>query len=596
MIYGSEEFRILILDVLTRDKRHALYEKTVECANKMRVHIYGDTPTELLARVRPREPDEIRQYREKNYEPTTKATASKALSILGKIFNPWLFQIKWHNQTNNGKKLEDYALQNYPKHNSVLKFLSEAGMKRMVADPNGIFAIRPQDVPDPLEIDSDLKQIYPEIKIFGSPNIWYYDRDHFLIHIKSEEVKEGVLHYFEYYDKLQVVEFTARAINQKQVVITETLRYLHNFKEIPCWFLTGETETQDNGEEYYISFFEPALPFWNKAITHESDLDAAFIMHLHPQKVVVAEDCDFVHDDQRCQHGKIALGDGTYETCPSCKGSGKRIPIGPYGVHMVAKEKLDAGQQMNVPVQYVTVPTDPTKMLKERVDEQHKKGLEALNMDVVDKVGENQSGIAKVIDRGELYDFLYKISDVVFDTHLQNIFYYFNKYMFGVVDSNPNRNPDANLPDINKPTTFDLSSTSEMTKDYESAKKAGVSPEYLRQKSISITSKEYASTPDVKKRLINMLELDPLPELTPADMEIKLSVGTISKRDAVIHDNIGTFVNRAILDHKDFFALQKDEKLEILGAYADEFISENRVKLTVDETEEAGRGNREEGA
>src|SRR5690606_25806190 len=132
------------------------------------------------------------------------------------------------------------------------------------------------------------------------------------------------------------------------------------------------------------------------------------------------------------------------------------------------------------------------RMLKERVDEQHKKGLEALNMDVVDKVGENQSGVAKVIDRGELYDFLYKISDVVFDTHLQNIFYFFNKYMFGVVDSNPNRKLDSNLPDINKPTTFDLSSVSEMTKDYESAKKAGVNPEYLRQKGISITSKEYA--------------------------------------------------------------------------------------------------------
>src|SRR5690606_34534761 len=146
-----------------------------------------------------------------------------------------------------------------------------------------------------------------------------------------------------------------------------------------------------------------------------------------------------------------------------------------------------------------------------------------------------------------LFDFLYKISVVVFDTHLQNLFYFFNMYLFGVVDSNPNRNHDSIFPDISKPTTVDLSSVSELTKDNESPKKSGVNAENLEQNGISMTAKEYASTPDVKKRLISMLELDPLPEITPADMDMKLSTGTISKRDAVIHDNIGPFVNKAIL-------------------------------------------------
>lgn len=586
MILGTPEYDELLRDILVREKRHPLYKKTVECADRMRVHIYGEKPTDILRRVRPREPDEIKNYREENYEPTTKATASKALSVVSKIFNPSLFQIKWKEQTKSGEELEKFALEYFPKHNSILKFLSQAGLKRMIADPNGVFTVRPSRLPK-----SDLDRIKPEVRVYGSPNIWYYDEEHFLIFLRDEEGSRGKTYFFEYYDATRVVELSAQVISQKQIVITETLNYQHNFGEIPAWFLTGETETEDNGDEYYISFFEPAISFWNKAITHESDLDAAFIMHLHPQKVVVAEDCDFVDDDlqQRCQHGQLSRGDGTYKICPSCKGSGKRVPIGPFGVHMISKEKLDAGMQMNAPVQYVTVPTDPTKMLKERVDEQHKKGLEALNMDIVDKVGENQSGIAKVIDRGELYDFLYKIADVVYDTHLQNFFYFFNLYMFGVQDRNPNRSVDKNLPEIHKPVVFDLTSVAAMTQEYAEAKKASINPEFLRQKQIAIAAKEYTNNPDIKRKVITKLELDPLPEITPEDMEIKLAGGTISRRDAVIHDNLGTFVERAEQDYKDFYSMPKIEKLDIVRKYADEFIIENRVTLTVpDDTEETG--------
>jgi hypothetical protein len=590
MILGTPDFDDLLRDILVREKRHPLYHKTVKCAERMSVHIYGEKPTEILDRVRPREPDEIKSYRKENYEPTTKATASKALSVISKIFNPSLYQIKWKDQSNSGAELERYTLEYFPKHNSIIKFLSQAGLKRMIADPNGVFTVRPAYTPQ-----SSLERVEPTIKIYGSENIWYYDDDHFLIFKRDEERKGGgKIYHFEYYDKTQVAELEAEVITQQRITVTITMSYNHGFDEIPVWFLTGETETEDNGDEYYVSFFEPAIPFWNKAIMHESDLDAAFIMHLHPQKVVVAEECDFIDQDvnQRCMNGQIALGDGSYRICPSCKGTGKRIPVGPYGIHMVTKDKLSEGAPMNVPVQYVTVPTDPTKMLKERVDEQHRKGLEALNMDILDRVGENQSGIAKVIDRGELYDFLYKISDVVFDTHLQNFFYFFNLYMFGVQDKNPGRSLDKNLPEIQKPVMFDLSSAGEMTLEYAEAKKASINPEFLRQKQIAIAAKEYGNNPEIKRKVIVKLELDPLPEISPADMDLKLAGGTISRRDAVIHDNLGTFVERAEQDYKDFYSLPKVEKLDIIRKYADEFIIQNRVTLTVpDDTEEISGEN-----
>jgi len=596
MIYGTPEFEDLIYAMILtppggkeHGKRHALYDITVQKAKDMRIHVFGDKPTEILKRVRPGEPDEITKYRECNYEPTTKSTASKGLSIISKIFNPSLSSIEWKDQTVSGVKLEKFALEYYPKHNSIIKFLAEAGIKRIVADPNGVFTVRPSKVPD-----SDLEMVLPEVKVYGSPAVWWYDEDCYIIHLKTEDVRGRRWEYFEYYDRVQIIQFAAQIVTSQKVEILETEPpYPHNFREIPVWFLGGETETDDNGNEYYISFFEPALPFWNKAVSGESDLDAHFIMHQYPQKVIEGVECDFVFKDQRCQHGRIPVADGGWETCPSCKGSGTRVPVGPYGYYIKTREKLDAGTQVTDPVQYVTVPSDPTKMLSERVENLHKKGLSALNMDIVDSVGENQSGIAKVIDRGELYDFLYKIADLVYDTHLQNFFYFFNLYMFGVQDNNPGRKVDKNLPEIRKPKNFDLSSVAEKTALYAEAKKATMSPEYLRQKSIEITGKDFGTNPDIQRKVITCLELDPLPEISPVDLETNLSLGIISKKDAVIHANISTFVDQASQKDAQFWGKTKKEKTDIISKLAEEFLKDNQVKLTVqDDTEGTGESDR----
>jgi hypothetical protein len=232
-----------------------------------------------------------------------------------------------------------------------------------------------------------------------------------------------------------------------------------------------------------------------------------------------------------------------------------------------------------MPVAYVTVPVEPTKMLEERVDRLHAKGLAALNMEIVGKVGENQSGIAKVIDRGELYDFLEKIASVVYDTHFTNIYYFFNKFMFGIEDANPNRKLDKNLPEINKPVNFDISSTGEMTLEYKTAKEADVNPEYLRQKQIALISKEFSNNPDLMRRMILTIELDPLPGVTPEEADTMVMSGIISKEDAVLHFQIGKIVTQAIMEDDNFYALDQLSKVEKVREFAAKFAQENEPKL-----------------
>jgi len=575
MTYGTPDFKQLLFDMIKLKKRHPLYDKTVEEFKDMKPHIYGDKPEDLLRKTRPREPREVADYRLDNYEPTTKATSSKALSVVQKIFNPWFSEIKWNNKTENGEKLQEYTLEYYPQFNSVVKYMAENVLKRMIADANAVMAIRILQTPE-----NELQQVEPVAVMYGSPAIWWYDMDCYVIHTKEEQTQQGVLHYFTYYDKNFVVDFTAIIYSTDDVVTNELLIYNTQFGEIPVWMLQGDSETTDEGLNYYVSFFEPALPFWNLAIRHESDVYAAYIGHLHPTKVEVVEDCDFVFDDYRCDMGKIRYADGKVKNCPGCHGTGKKNATGAYGVHYVTHDKLKdgVGAQMD-PVQYVTIPTKPTEMLEVRAEKMHAKGLEALNMDVVQKVGENQSGVAKVIDRGELYDFLYKISSVMFDTHLANFYYFVNLYMFGVQDSNPNRDIDSNLPEINKPVKFDISSTSELLAEYQVAKTSGADAEYLRQKMMSIAAKEFSNNPDLQKEILLSIELDPLPGMSVTDAEALLIIGGISKRDMVLHFNISRFVHQAILENEGFYALPVTDKLTVLYKIVDKFIADNKTTL-----------------
>jgi hypothetical protein len=255
---------------------------------------------------------------------------------------------------------------------------------------------------------------------------------------------------------------------------------------------------------------------------------------------------------------------------------------GPYETAWVNKEKF-SGENQNIPIPpmgYINVPTEATAMLEKRVDALLDKGLCALNMDVLDDIGENQSGIAKTIDRTELNDFLGKIRDRFYDTHLVNFFYFAAKYMFG-----PNgEDVTAIEPDIIKPQNFDIYNTSELTEQLKMAKDAGLSPSYLQTKEIEIQNKAYQTNPDLLSMLNLISKLDPLADETRDDILAMQQTGSVTKQNVVIHDNIREFVATALIENKGFADMGFLEQRKILVKYADVVVKANKVSLEVPPT------------
>lgn len=585
MIYGTQDFAETMKAIIKDGLRHPLYEATVKHADAMSIHIYGDKPDYLLTRARPREDDEVKAYRLENYEPTTKAGADKAIDIVSKIFNPTLYSVVWKDQNEKTKKLQGYTLEYYPVYNSIVAFDKDVLLRKMLADPNSVVAEKPSHIPE-----NDAIMIEPVSVIYGSSAVWWYDRDCFLMYLRKEVEETQEYYYFAYYDKNQYISFVTwyNGADHNIYFEEEEPPYVHNFNEIPCWFLRGKSKSMDNGEVMFESFFSSALPHWNLATIHESDLLGAYITHMHPQKVIYAEECqhEFRHDNLifHCIRGIMKAQGGVQHDwngteCPSCAGSGRKAVTSPYGEYLISRTKLDEATSSFKAVEYLIVPTEATQMLKERTQECNDKALWSINMDVEDKVGENQSGIAKVIDRSAQSDTLYTIGSIVFDVHLTNQYYFKNKYMFAIQAKSENKKEDINLPEINKPTQFDILTTAELFNNFGIAQKSGVDKNTLRFKAIEIANRDFSTAPDIRAYVITILNIDPLYGFTQDEISLGVTSGTIRKEDWAIHDNLKPFIDKAIAANDKFLTLTKEEQLITLDKFAKELIKEAKPKV-----------------
>ncbi len=544
--------------ILKDKKRHEGYVLSVDHAADMAVHIYAAKPLKLLNRVRPREDPAVKQYRLESYEPITTATSDKAMSTVQKIMNPKLYTIKF---PESGKDLEQYVFQNYPYYRNMMVYVNDVLIRAMIGDPNSVAIVLPLDM-----TITDTEKAQPVIDVAKSEQIWDYEfAKWYLIHRKEEKKGKEIINYFHYIDKVDVV-YLRTVLKDKDIRIEELSRYAHNIGEPPVWFLGGIVAKMGYNGALYRSFFSAAVPHWNKAVTGDSDLDGAYVNHMHPIRVEVTEDCGFMFQDMRCNAGKINLADGKSVDCPSCFGTGRKSVKSPYGVYQVTKPGLGEIASPIAPVSYVSVPTEPTAMLEERVQKQLDKGLSALNMFF--EVGENQSGIAKVLDRSELYDFLLTMSTVTFDVHITNAIYYIASYLYM-------NKIEGKLPDIQKPTSFDLLTPQEDAVLLSAAQEAGLDNTYIRVKMANMIQKDLYGKPTEMNMALDSLKFNTLSGYTPDEVITMQTAGLVEEITAVIYANINGIIQDLYNEYPDFASFDYEKKEELINAEAMQIMNES---------------------
>lgn len=527
-------------------KRHPAYYASALHAEEMGVHVFGDKPFRILDEHRPNEHPAAREYRINSWEPITKSKVGKAFTILHKVFNERLWSIKFKEETNEAvnedDQLESYLYHKFDIYGSVLIFAREVLLKQMIADPNALI------VGSPIIPESETE--FPDLDwtIYDSKDILEYKIDRYYIVRGKEKITDSKGRELDvikiiYPDRIEIW-LNTKGGKEFQIDDDLTITY-ETGGIIPAWFLGGNVHARE--PIHYRSFFEDALPYWNKAIRKSSDLDGVEATHAFPRYWEITDPCS----NPDCQGGYVYdEKTKTQDYCPQCYNRFVEF-TNTLEVKQVSKDKLDTDNPVIPPMGYIAPDGEIIKYLDDRVKNNIEEGLAAINMEIVNTVGANQSGVAKEMDRSELHSFLEKIADRIFGVHLKRIIKFTIILRYGMVVSNYK---DL-MPDINVPQHFDLLTIKDLTEDLSNSKKAGISPTITNQIERDIAGKKFGSDTDQKKEILATINLDPLHGYSVDD---KLAMtGTVPTLHLKISNNIHFLVRTAIQQDKEF--LEKEE-------------------------------------
>ncbi len=563
---GTKEFNEYLENITSQSqpRRHKFYTEAVDAMENMGVHMTGDDPKKLLDIKRPNEDKEAKKYRLDSYKAKTKSSANKATSIINRIYNERLFSITFPENPSPLVKDEDilqtYLTEEMPLYVSLTNFQKTVFTKMHLKDANGLIGVIPID----FDIDDD--EIFQPIPIFYTSEELVDFEDGVFYTILREKKKKGIDLINQkviIYTTDQIIVLFRKKTGDEWTVKVD---HQHNFGFPPA-FRVGGIVIDTHPPQLFESFIAGVLPHWDDAVTMYSDTQAAIVNHLYPEKWEFTIDCD----NDGCQDGTITVvGASTENTsieCPICKGSGKKTTKGPFNIYQVNKDALNPDSPLVTPPGgYMEKELESTRLLIIETEKEIRKGFEAINMDIVNQVGENQSGIAKVIDRQDLDGFLDVYSSHVFKFVIPNIILFITMWRYWTIYKQDINLIKETLPIIKEPTTFDVFSISLLTDELEKLTKAGAGGSFLLGLQKDIIDKRF--TDELTKNFFNtILDVDPLSHLTNDDIMVQSRV--IGQTEMYIHTYSRDLVEESMSKNKGFLNLPLQEKKEIIRKLAE---------------------------
>jgi len=537
---------------------HLNYQDNVDQAAQMGVHLKGDRPTELLESYRPNEPEEIRNYRLSIYEPITKSQGKRVVNVLAKIQQSSNYTIKFPEQTNvpENENLESYTTENYPFHGSLDSWCFNIALQQDLVDANSLVVVMPLAIPN-----DSVTYLKPYTFIYRSDQVVDYGLNYYTVLLDEKNIVNKIpLNIWLFVTDSQIFKVIQTDEKDLGRVSIEML-YEFDFGEVPAYFMKGDYR-EETIPFAYDSFIAGILPYWNKVIRMDSDLDAQYNQHLFLERVEVEVECD-AGCKQDIDSGtrvttRISNGKEIKTPCHRCAGSGWINGRSPLGVTTVRKDAFE-GEGSEFPgVTYIDKPIDIVELTEKKITSLISQGFSSINMDIIDKVGENQSGVAKTIDRSELNSFMTKISDNLFDNILANAYKFVSLWRYSVVN-------ETVLPVINKPTNFNAMNEAMLVEEIKVISEAGLD---TTQYEMDLVDRRYPN--DLGKQLYNknVLSLDPLAGKTNEEkVDIKLS-GGVTQEQFIISSNIRGFILDAIALNEDFLLGTREEKQAKLNELA----------------------------
>lgn len=499
----------------------------------------------LLMNRHPREHELTRNWRFSQYKPLTKAPFNQIIEvIIGAIFQDSNYHIDIQNEDDNR-----YIWSNSFEGYDLIGWYANIGIPNIMEDPNGLIIRMPVR---PYYEQSEGK-VEIGIYFIKSIDIIWYDGNVLVFR------KNG----YAYYVDSKVIFRLTKIEEKKWVLAGQDISgyYAHMLGKLPVDVAGGVWNTQG----FYDSYLDKAKAPADDYICSYSAEQMVDKEASHPFIIMANEECKECDATGKISQECDDCPDQDYELvdCPKCKGKGT-TSISP-GDRLTAKKEdmqYDLVKIVNTDVAINTYHHDKNNDIYERI-------LQALQLQKVDKA---QSGTAKAIDEENLYKFISKVSNHLFDTSIYNSVHDIIAYRnIGVVNGVVR---PVTLPfTVQKPTQFQILTAADLLSEFKTGTESKM-PAFIRGQMITeYIDKKYAGDEVMKKQNEIIQELDDLALSTPEEISTMLTFNQIDKTDALFHRKLPSILKVILREKGDGWFLEQrfetikeevDKKFEVL--------------------------------
>ena len=506
-------------------------------------------------------------HRRMIYRPITKDPIYKVINSLKKIVRSADWKIDYTQsevppQLPTGESLQTYCEEVYPYYDSVENWAYTQAMRWMLVDPNAMCVV----VPLSFEVQ-DNEFFRPVVRIVQSRDVYDYKENELAVWLSSDvtsykdekgQKKDGkiicIMTTMCYYEALETSQGDF-----------ELVSHPHNIGALPCFLMGGENTSSTLVQPFYESFLSPMLPTLDQVAGENSDLEAACVFHMYPEKWEIQSDMCSACDGTGWVPGS---GNQTICTAPNCTGGRVVPPNSPYRVHLI---NLNTGPLSNPnakdvpipPTGYIDKPVEIVQMMIDKIDSGLFKSLAAVNMEFLSKSPIAQSGVSKAQDRDESNNFIYSVGQWLVQNIIEQVYWFTNEWMYNKIV------PDAEvrmkgLPRINVPENFDFLYEASMVDDAIKIAGSDLSYDVKEQDEMDFIHKKYQENPEVKQRMSVIQKLQPLPGLSMQDIQTGLTAGIITKVSAVKAVYLKYYVSILSEQNEGFFEMDITKQRQML--------------------------------
>ncbi len=546
---------------LSSKYRHSYYHDAVELAEELAIHADGEFPDDLISERRPAESEEIKNYRKKIFTPITKPVFTKVYNSLMKIrkSSDWMISFP----TNipafiaEDEAPEKYLMKDLPRNGSITNWMFSVAFKPYLIDANAVVLTMP--------INYDIQEneyFKPYPKIFTSAQVIDYRINEFYLLQDAEmfSYEEDDYYYTNGRRFYLIQPDIFQVFEEKNGKVSEVFQFPNVLGYIPIRHMNGMVVQQGNHCTLYESRISGIVPMLNEAVREYSDLQAEIVQHIHSTMwAIQPQQCG------RCKGvGEIPRENSAPISCPSCSGKGL-LPLNPFEHIVMPMPKAGENNAITPPIGYVQKQTEIARLQEERIRQHIYDALSAISMEFLAETPIAQSGVAKQVDREELYSFVHSIAE--------DIVRIMDEVTYDILAwRHYAQNVDVNelLPYIPVPERYDMLSGKVLVDELTSMVQAKVDPAIINAAQIELADKKFNES-KVKDLVILKLKLDPFAGVPEENISLQRTFGAVDQNDLVVHANISKFVTRALSEIDGFADLSYSEQEQIMQKYAAEF-------------------------